>query len=334
MNDAHKFCIYCGKELPVDEDKIRLISENPDASCLNCGRPVRKGQMKCECGYEFKDIKCPQCLVKNEYTNKFCVSCGEKLWRLDVFDYQYDEGHFGVHLFRKEVPYKLRNISVFKRNRSDSLKPAPHDDSYESRRSEEGLQSIKVKVDRYLGEIRSRWKIVSPNYCINCLGTIRPQDYRCSKCGFDFTGDKMRVAQLQSANNYVEPKFDMEELKFAYKFYNPYLGSLAPSIGESQLEYRERLKWEFAENNIYKDNIRSAMARAPAYRPVETVRMHEQKTGNGGYCDYSCKHYCEELLDSSGGIVGIYTDGGIVDHYCDLGHSVSYGSYCEHYDKY
>ena len=333
MNDLQKFCIYCGGKLPVDDDKIRLMGEKPEASCLNCGRPVEKGQVKCECGYEFRDIKCPECLAENEYTNKFCTSCGEKLWRSEVFDYQY-ESHFGFHLLSKDLPHELRNISVSRRNRTELLKPMPQDSRRKKDCTRMRLKAMNRKVESNKEEILSRWKVVSPRHCISCLGIIEPQNYKCPKCGFDFRRVRSRVDELKSEkNNYSPPVFDREDLKFSDEFESDYAGSLAPSPGESQLEYRERLKWEFTENGIYKDNIKLKLFLTPDTQSVKTVQHHEQNTENGGYCNYSCRHYCEELLDSSGGIVGDFTDTGIVDHYCDLGYSLSYGSFCEHYEK-
>ena len=78
LNDINKFCIHCGHKL-LDDEQIRLFLDNPEAYCLNCGRRVEKGQGSCECGYELKDINCPDCNAKNAYANKFCTVCGKKL---------------------------------------------------------------------------------------------------------------------------------------------------------------------------------------------------------------------------------------------------------------
>ena len=230
-NGIQKFCIYCGERLPIDEDQIRLMLEEPDASCLNCGRPVKRGQTRCDCGYEVRSVKCPECESMNEYANRFCTSCGEKLWRSDIFDYKYDKSHFERHLFRKGLPQRLRNTSVFKHYKSGFLIPVPGDASYEG--DLEKLQSLDSKSDDVLSEIGSRWKVVSPNYCISCLGIIRSDEYSCPKCGSDL-GDKKRVEQLQSEkDSYAEPIFDTPEWKFTFNFREHYAGSFAPSIGES-----------------------------------------------------------------------------------------------------
>ena len=105
-NEIHKFCIYCGHNL-LDDDQIRLILENPEPYCLNCGRTVKKGQMSCKCGYELRDVNCPECDTKNTYTNRFCTVCGKKLWTSDVYNYKYPERLFESHLINENTPQPI-----------------------------------------------------------------------------------------------------------------------------------------------------------------------------------------------------------------------------------
>ena len=324
-NKIHKFCVFCGEKLPIGDDQIRLMTGKPEASCLNCGRPVKKGQAKCECGYEFSDIKCPECEAMNKYTNRFCTSCSEKLWKSNVYDYKYDESLFEPHLFEKRLPHPLRNISVFKRYKS-ICKPSYGDILGMKDLTIKELKAADLKVDNALCEICSRWKVVSPNYCINCFGIIKPDEYACPKCGSDFSGDKKRVEYIKNTKKYVKPVFDIAELKLSIKFTDHYLGSLAPSIGESQFEYRERLKWEFAENIIYKSNLKKAIDIALAPKPV--VETYIPEVNDGGYCDYHCRYYYEEYVDEDGGPVAEAT--GQVFYRCELGHTT--GGFCEYYE--
>lgn len=330
MNTIHKFCIFCGERLPLDDNQIKLMTDKPEASCLNCGRPVIKGQTKCECGYEFADIECPECQTKNVYTNRFCTNCGEKLWSLDVYDYKYDKIIENLIYFKK-LPQKFHNISIY--NRSVFGLSLPDDVGIKKNKIRE-LQSLNLKMNNALCEIRSRWKIVSPDYCINCLGIIKPDEYSCHSCRSDFSDAKKRVEQLQSEiNNYAKPIFDYPDSKCTFKYRNYYLGSLAPSIGESQFEYRERLKYEFAEIIIYKRDIKKRISTLLTPKPVnkpETKRYERQSSG-GGYCDLSCYYCREECFDEGGGIVGDYDSGGYTEYRCTLGHNVSLGSFCKDY---
>lgn len=341
LNDIHKFCVYCGKELPIDIDEIKLMNDNPEPYCINCGRPVEKDKTKCECGYEFADIKCPKCNAKNAYANRFCTSCGKKLWTSDVNHYKYPKRLFEHHFLNETLPYELRNTSLYKRAQKgigkNPLEGIVHN-------SIEDFQSEILKADNNLNEVCSRWKVVSPDYCINCLSIIKKDEYSCPNCGFGHLGDKKRVELLKS-DNYVEPVFDDVELKWISKRNGLYLGSLAPAVGESQLEYRERLKWEFAENNNLKASIINAIGRKR--KEEERKRLEEElrrqyeerkkqeeeyiRQFGGGYCGPSCVYYYEEFLDSRGGIVGYFDSEGYVEYYCSLGHFVSHGSFCKDY---
>ena len=345
INDVHKFCVFCGHKL-LDDEQIELILDNPDPYCLNCGRPVKKNQAKCECGYEFGDINCPGCNTKNSYTNRFCTTCGKKLWTSNVDYYKYPKRLFEKHILKEVLPYPLRNTSLYGRSKMNFKSNA----ELHAYSQFTNIKNTQTELDKYLCEIGSRWKVISPHYCINCLNIIKPTEYSCSKCESGLFADEKRVVFLQSENKYVEPKFDNVDLKWAPKFSNNYLNSLAPAIGESQFEYRERLKWEFAENKYRKkqeeererqqaERKRQAEERkrlqAEYERRAKERRKWEQeriRQFGGGYCDYSCRYFYEEFFDSMGGIVGDMCADGYTEYYCHRGHSVNIGSYCEDYE--
>lgn len=337
MNDVHKFCVYCGKKLPVDDDMIKQMNDNCEPYCLNCGRAYKKGQIKCKCGYLFRDIKCHECNAKNSYANRFCTSCGKKLWTSYVFDYKYPQRTFEGHFFKVVLPNALRNTSMNKRHnkgvavnsKSDII--TMDDDVY-------SLKLKNFKIDENLSEIGSRWKIASPNRCINCFGIIKPDDLLCKTCGTRFSDDKKRVEAIQN-KKYEKPEFRDVELKWVPKNYPEYLGSLAPAVGESQFEYRERLKWEFAENNYLKIKILNAIEfkkeEAKRVRQVQERRRQEAeyiRRFGGGYCGLSCKYCYEEFFDSGGAITADFDGGGYTEYYCSLGHTVSLGSFCKDYE--
>ena len=58
----------------------------------------------------------------------------------------------------------------------------------------------------------------------------------------------------------------------------------------------------------------------------------ENKTVGGNYCDLKCRHCYEEFMDSGGGIVGDFDSEGYTEYYCHLGHSLSFGKFCEDYE--
>jgi len=335
-NEVHKFCIYCGHKL-LDDEQIRVIQDNPEPYCLNCTRPVKKGQGICECGYELKDINCPDCNAKNAYSNRFCTVCGKRLWTSVVYSYKYPERLFEEHLFSERLPSALKNTSLEKRAQKGIGKNLGKCLGF-------NLDVQLKTVDKHLSEICSRWKAVSPACCISCLSIIGEDQYSCPKCGTQY--DKKRVGEIK-AQDYAKPVFEDNELKWTPKNSGSYISSLAPAIGESLFEYRERLKWEFAENTKFKKIIKNAIVRkkkdeerkrqAEAQkRQREEQRKREMeyiRQYGGGYCGYDCRHYYEEFFDDHGAIVGDFDSTGYVEYYCRLGHSVSAGAFCKDFES-
>ena len=342
-NGRYNFCMYCGEKLPID-----LNTKVQDSYCLNCGRPVKEGQENCECGYEFADITCPECNEKNAYTNRFCMYCGEKLWQYKAYYYIYSRRIFGHHLINWVLPDELKNTAVYKRYKNGMGKDPLN--YIKNTMSISDYESEISKAESNIKEIRSRWKVVSPYCCIDCLNIIDPDEYTCPHCGYSCLEDKKRVECLKSENKYVEPLFEYTKTRWTSKGTKQYLKSLAPAIGESQFEYRERLKWEFSENLVIIDCLKSRIADAIEREKEEKERKKREEEyerqaaerrrreeefirqyGGGGYCRSNCRYHEEEILTSHG-ISGDYTEDMIgVEYYCRLGHSVSHGRLCKDY---
>ena len=336
-NDIHKFCVYCGQKL-LDDEQIRLILDNPEPYCLNCGRTVKKGQTKCECGYEFRIIDCPKCNSKNSYTNRFCTICGKKLWTSDVCEINYSKIKSGIIIDR--FPHEMRNTILHSRYKIGHEIQFPDDII---RINDSNLQAKKSRVENHLSEILSRWKIVSPHYCINCFNIMKADEYLCQKCKTTIPYAE-RVDQIKN-KKYNKPVFDMVELKWNSKFSKNYLNSLAPAIGESQFEYRERLKWEFAENNKQKNIITTAINHQNKLkkheekreRQIEAIKKRRElereymRLYGGGYCSSDCIYCYEEIITNHGVSADYTSDICGVNYYCRLGYYVSEGRFCKYY---
>ena len=330
-NEMHKFCIHCGHKL-LDDDQIL---DDPQPYCLNCGQGVEKGQKMCVCGYKLGDVNCPECNAKNAYTNRFCTSCGEELWTNYVYSYTYPERLFEEHLFRQMLPPRLKNTSLEKRAQRGIGRNLSECVNF-------NLTGQLQSVDKNLNEICSRWKIVSPNYCISCLSMT--DAYSCSKCHTQF--DKKRIEELKT-QSYIKPVFADNELKWTPKNSGSYPGSLAPAVGESLFEYRERLKWEFAENTKFKKIIKNAIVRKQEEEKRKKQfeerkrQMEEQKRREmeyirqygGGYCGLGCRYCYEEYFDRRGAVIGDLDNEGYVEYNCQLGHTVSEGRFCPDFER-
>ena len=236
-------CPHCSGEFTFD-----IIVD--DAYCLNCGKPVKKNQTKCSCGYEFTDIKCPKCSAINQYKDKYCISCDEKLWKpyatfpdTPPQGWVYDNKGLIDEKFLKKT---LLDKKFFK---IDPLKVNP-----------EELHYKYLKQNEIINEICSRWLIVNPNNCKSCKRIIDPLIEECSICNISHNTYDLnnRVKELKAVkNNYVKSERDIEDLsnlkwnwEYGEKEITDYMNSLAPSIGESRSEYSQRLFKEYAENCV------------------------------------------------------------------------------------
>ena len=66
-------------------------------------------------------------------------------------------------------------------------------------------------------------------------------------------------------------------------------------------------------------------------KEMKSKKIKENERISGGYCDLNCQHCYEELFDSEGGIVGDLDSEGYTEYYCHLGHSITFGRFCEDY---
>lgn len=240
-------CPHCGMEFDFEPSE--------EVYCLNCGRPVSDGQARCECGYEFADMECPVCKTYNSYTNSYCTSCGRAL---RGSDFRFPD------IKPRGCDYEDNKIILdFDSLKQESLKN-PY--SINDRIYTDVLRSEYLKHEQITGEICSRWWIVSPTNCKSCQSKIKPLMNNCPKCDiYHYGAQDNRVKELKTVrNNYSETRRGMDELsnlKWNYKFsdedLNDYLNSLAPKIGESQLEYQQRLFKEWAEDSFIKYLIKA-----------------------------------------------------------------------------
>ena len=235
-----------------------------------------------------------------------------------MYSYSYPERLFEEHLLNEVLPPELHNTCLYRRSQKGIGKKF------------DNIQSDTSKVNTNLSEISSRWKIVSPDYCINCLGIIKPYELTCANCISDFSADRKRIESIQSEKQYKRPIFDDSELKWISKNSTSYIGSLAPDVGESQFEYRERLKWEFAENMKLKKYIKNRIGSLNALKSFQR-QTKATVNNNGGYCGFNCRHCIEEFFNDSGAIVGDFDSEGYTEYYCRLGHPVNFGMFCKDY---
>ena len=95
----------------------------------------------------------------------------------------------------------------------------------------------------------------------------------------------------------------------------------------------EREIKHFIKTELEKASKKQSPTRITKEKEISNKRIVKNEMSYGGYCGLSCRHCYEEIIDSGGGITADYSEDMCgVDYYCDLGHSISYGSFCEDYE--
>lgn len=104
------------------------------------------------------------------------------------------------------------------------------------------------------------------------------------------------------------------------------------NMSDEEIKHFIRTELEKASKEIKKARI--AKEKEMNSRKIErsSERIEKNEKTYGGYCNWNCRHCYEEFLDSNGGIVGDFDSDGMVDYYCNLGHPLSLGSFCEDYE--
>ena len=162
------------------------------------------------------------------------------------------------------------------------------------------------------------------NFCTNCGNELRKEDNFCPNCGAEIRKENSFCTvcgnELRKEDNFCTncgAKIDKSDTKQD--------NDLLKTVHDSAEKEKIRKAKEKEKKNMKKAKITKR-------KEVTNKKTEENITIRGGYCSLNCRHCYEELLDSGGGIVGDYEIDGNVEYYCSLGHSISYGSFCEDYE--
>ncbi len=137
------------------------------------------------------------------------------------------------------------------------------------------------------------------NFCTNCGTKIRKDDNFCTNCR----------TKIRKDDNFCT--------------------NCGTKIDKSDMQNNYSLK--SASANIEKAIQEEEQIRILKQKEIISEKIEENEMNYGDYCDLNCIHCYEEFLDSDGEISGDYSGGGEVEYYCNLGHSMSYGSFCKDY---
>ncbi|WP_405303906.1 zinc ribbon domain-containing protein [Methanobrevibacter sp.] len=206
------------------------------------------------------------------------------------------------------------------------------------------------------------------NFCANCGTKLGKEDNFCGNCGtkIDKSDIKQNKNLLDTVRDFIEKKeaekeeeknklktidkiFESDEIRseiIKNSIEQIYVISIKNSLKNKLINNRETMSDDEIKHFIktelkkaIKEQEKARIAKEKEMKRKEKemkrkekeMKHKENEMTNGGYCSFKCKHFYEEFLDSGGMIVGDFDSEGIVEYYCNLGHSVAIGKFCKDY---
>ena len=197
-------------------------------------------------------------------------------------------------------------------------------------------------------------------FCTNCGTKLREEDKFCTNCGTendksDIKPDKhlfnsehgslekiYRIAKEKEKKKklkIIDEIFESEEIKSEIRKNNisqKYVFSIKYSLNNKLINKKEEMSEEkikyFIKIELEKANKEQKKAKIKKEKEIHSKKIEKNEIAHGNYCNLNCRHCYEEFMDSGGGIVGDFDSEGYVEYYCRLGHSLSFGRFCEDYE--
>ena len=200
------------------------------------------------------------------------------------------------------------------------------------------------------------------NFCINCGAKLEKGDKFCINCGTKIGKSSTKQSKniLKSVYESIEKDrerrakqkeeekkklktidkiFESEEIKSEIRKNNisqKYVFSIKYSLNNKLINEKEEMSDEeikyFIKTELEKANKEQKKAKIKKEKEIHSKKIEKNETFHGKYCNLNCRHCYEEFMDSGGGIVGDFDSEGYVEYYCRLGHSLSFGRFCEDYE--
>ena len=170
------------------------------------------------------------------------------------------------------------------------------------------------------------------NFCANCGTKIRKEDNFCTNCGTKLEKEENFCincgTKLEKEDNFCIncgtkiDKSDMKQNKPTLKTVHDSIEKKRNRIAKEKEEEKKKLEKANKEQKI----------RIKKEKENRNKKIEKNNIVHGGYCSLKCRHSYEEFIDSGGEIVGDFDSEGYVEYYCRLGHSLSFGRFCEDYE--
>lgn len=267
---------------------------------------------------------CINCGAKLERDYKFCTNCGAKV---DGFDMRNDSPLNSMPDSEevKKAKKELKRVIGGRWSYNKAFIRALADNGIDTastrlairRQVNEEIESGKIRS----GGVEVRVNQLIAEYKIRIEREREEEQKRLKLIDEILESDEIISEIIKSKNNQMFVSSIKDNLK-------------EKLINEREIASEDEIR-QFIKSELERLREEEKEARLKAKLgefPVE-IKASTNEVENGGYCNYSCIHFTEEYISSDGDLSYDFTGDEIIDHYCNLGHYVAYGSFCKYHES-
>lgn len=254
---------------------------------------------------------CTNCGTKLRSDDNFCYNCGTRVDNSSVKQNNSYSDSIDKKDAKKELKRVVGGTFIFNKAFGNAL----HKNGLDSTHGRAIRKQVEDEIDS--GQLKSGGVEFRVNQLIS--------EYKVKND--EINGKLQRIGEIFASQ---EIRSEIKDNNISQSDINLIKTMLKGKI----IDQNEDMSDEEIKDYI-KESIRFHKKVKKAKVTTEPKTVHEtvqRETSRGGYCDLGCRHCYEEFLDSYGGIVGDFDDGGYVEYYCALGHQMAFGRFCEYYE--
>ena len=256
---------------------------------------------------------CTNCGSKLEGYYNYCINCGTKIDKSD----NPSSNQYSDSMEKKKAKRELKRVVGGSWVYNTTFINALIENGLDWHKDGKAIrQQVEKEIDS--GQIKS----AEVEYRVNQLileYKIKNEEAKKKLKTADEIFESAEIKLEISKNNIGQTQVVSIKNSLKYKIINK-----RDDMSEEEIKY-------FIKTELQKAGKEQKKARIAKEREMNR-KIEVNKRTNGGYCDLNCRHCYEEFIDGGGSIVGDFDSEGYVDYYCHLGHSISFGSFCEDYE--
>lgn len=223
----------------------------------------------------------------------FCTNCGARLRMSDNFCIKC-----GTKIKKSTIKYN-----------NPSSKPMPNNMEKDK---------TKKEIKRVVGEVESG---------MNQL---------MGKCKTKLEKEMKDAEERNRKKKMIDRIFESPEIKSEIRKDRPIdafaiKGNLENKIINERENMSEDEIKHFIKSELRKAREREAKASIAKEKEMGSKKTQENKA-YGSYCNQGCRHCYEQYIHSGGEVDFDFTGEEIIDYFCNLGHSISFGRFCKDYE--